>query len=164
MTKLIVAYRNFANAPKMFTFCGYNVCVFCVGPRTAIISLWSIKWMVSLSDRVFTARYELNIHMWLRLRPPLFWDVTLRTFVVTYRRYSSWTAWPLKIEPIGYPETSVNSNLRCVTCQNNEDLIYTAAEAWNRAWFRLIPVFNGMSALGVTSSIFIRIDPHWLQI
>ena len=31
--------------------------------------------------------------------------------------------------PIGCPETSVTTNLRCVTFQNNDYLIYKAAEA-----------------------------------
>ena len=46
---------------------------------------------------------------------------------------SSCTVWPLKIGPIGCLETSVNTNLRCITSQRSEYLIYTAAEAWNYA-------------------------------
>lgn len=37
----------------------------------------------------------------------------------------------LKMGPIGYPETSVTTNLRYVTSQNSEDLNYTEADAWN---------------------------------
>ena len=33
--------------------------------------------------------------------------------------------------PVGCPETSVTTNLRCVTSQKSEDHIYTAKEAWN---------------------------------
>jgi hypothetical protein len=33
--------------------------------------------------------------------------------------------------PIGCPQTSVTSNLHCVTSQKSEDLVYTAAEDWN---------------------------------
>jgi len=33
---------------------------------------------------------------------------------------------------IGYTGTSVTTNLSCVTSQKSEDLIYTAAEAWNQ--------------------------------
>jgi len=50
----------------------------------------------------------------------------------------SMPAWILKIEPIGYSETSVNNNkLRCVTTQKSEALIYTAAEAWDLALVEL---------------------------
>jgi hypothetical protein len=35
--------------------------------------------------------------------------------------------------PIGSPETSVTTSLYCVTSLKSEDLIYTAAEAWNHA-------------------------------
>ena len=34
---------------------------------------------------------------------------------------------------IGYPETSVTTNKRCVTSQNRWDLVYTVSEAWNYA-------------------------------
>jgi PHD/YefM family antitoxin component YafN of YafNO toxin-antitoxin module len=33
--------------------------------------------------------------------------------------------------PLGCSETSVTTDLRCVTSQKSEDLIYVAAEAWN---------------------------------
>jgi hypothetical protein len=33
------------------------------------------------------------------------------------------TAWPLKMGPMGCPETSVTTNQLCVTSQQNEDLI-----------------------------------------
>jgi hypothetical protein len=42
---------------------------------------------------------------------------------------SPWTALPLKMGPIGCPETSVTINLRRVTSQKGEYLIYTAAHA-----------------------------------
>jgi hypothetical protein len=42
-------------------------------------------------------------------------------------------AWPLTIGLIGCTETSVTTNQRRVTPQKSEDLIYTAAEAWNHA-------------------------------
>jgi hypothetical protein len=35
----------------------------------------------------------------------------------------------LNLEQTGCPETSVTTNLLCVTSKKNEDLIYTAAEA-----------------------------------
>jgi hypothetical protein len=36
----------------------------------------------------------------------------------------------LKKGPMGYPETSVTTNLRCVTPQKSKDPIYIASEAW----------------------------------
>jgi hypothetical protein len=58
------------------------------------------------------------INCWLQnmTRSSLFWDVTQRKVVVSYRRLGttcrshlqrSWTAWPLKMEEIVCPETSV---------------------------------------------------------
>jgi len=47
------------------------------------------------------------------------------TDVAGVKYHSSWTAWPLKIEPIGCPKTSRKINLCCVTFQNSEDFIYT---------------------------------------
>ena len=42
-----------------------------------------------------------------------------------------WLVTDVSAQPI---ETSVsNGKLRCVTSQKSEDLIYTAAEAWNQA-------------------------------
>ena len=45
--------------------------------------------------------------------------------------YSSRTAWPLKMGPIGCTETSVITNLCCVTSLKSKCLIHTAAQAWN---------------------------------
>ena len=39
--------------------------------------------------------------------------------------HSSWNAWPLKIETVGCPKTSITVNLCCITFQNSEDFIYT---------------------------------------
>ena len=69
---------------------------------------------------------------------PLFWYVTQRKLVVTYRRFGTTYrsnlqesssprlecyARPLKIGPMGYTETSVTMSLRCVTSQKSADLI-----------------------------------------
>ena len=43
------------------------------------------------------------------MRSALFWNFTHRRFVVSYRHHSSWTAWPLKMGPLGSPETSVRN-------------------------------------------------------
>jgi len=52
------------------------------------------------------------------------------------------TAWPLMVGQTGCCEMLITTNLHCVTSQNSEDLIYTAAEAWNQAkwicWFILL--------------------------
>ena len=46
--------------------------------------------------------------------------------------------------PIACPETSATINLRWVTSQKSEDLIYTAAEAWNHAeWVSLFVTCTG---------------------
>lgn len=69
---------------------------------------------------------------------PLFWDVTQRRLIVTYRRFgtaclsylkrssslvqSSWTTLLLKMRSIGYPETSVIISGRCVTSRKSKYL------------------------------------------
>jgi hypothetical protein len=67
-------------------------------------------------------------HHWtaLWLRSELFWDFThLRMIVVaTFRDNPS------------VPKLRLTTILSCVTSQKSSDLIYTAAEAWNKAlWF-----------------------------
>jgi len=48
--------------------------------------------------------------------------------------YYSWTVWLLKKGPIGVPKRRyLTTNLRRLTSQKSEDLIYMAAEAWNHA-------------------------------
>ena len=60
------------------------------------------------------------------IRLILFWNVTKRTLVITdvseqtsvpifIGQAVNWTAWPMKMGPTGYPETSVTIILRCVT-------------------------------------------------
>jgi hypothetical protein len=41
----------------------------------------------------------------------------------------SWTVGPLKMGPIGCSETSLTINLRCITFQRSDGLMYTAVEA-----------------------------------
>ena len=52
MAKLIVAFRNFENAPKNSTFCPHSVfmCFVWIWEQTAIISLYSINWLVFITE------------------------------------------------------------------------------------------------------------------
>jgi len=57
-----------------------------------------------------------NQHELLKmLRFALFWDIAQHRVLIQYRRFgnkskkSSWTYWPLKMGPIGCPETSVGN-------------------------------------------------------
>ena len=52
MTKLIVAFRNFPNAPKNSTFCPHSVfmCFVWIWEQTAIISLYNINWLVCITE------------------------------------------------------------------------------------------------------------------
>ena len=43
------------------------------------------------------------------------------------------TAWPFKMGDMGCPETSVTTDLRCVTSHKDEELITIVVEAWNHA-------------------------------
>jgi hypothetical protein len=52
----------------------------------------------------------------LVVKLPMFWDnLPIPSSRVKQSR-------PLKVEPISYPETSVTTNLRCITSQKSEDL------------------------------------------
>jgi hypothetical protein len=61
-----------------------------------------------------------------------------RRFGTTYRSHlqGSWIASWLKMEQVSCPETPVTTSLCYVTYQKNEYIIYTAAEASNRAVFK----------------------------
>jgi hypothetical protein len=49
------------------------------------------------------------------------------TLIGSYRRFG--TAWPLKMEPVVVPKRRrLTANQLCVTCQNRDDLMYTATE------------------------------------
>jgi hypothetical protein len=41
------------------------------------------------------------------------------------------SSWPLNVEPMGYPETSVTNYQPTLRKIPEERIIYTAAEAWN---------------------------------
>jgi hypothetical protein len=68
----------------------------------------------------------------LKSHGEVFWDITRRRLVPTYRRFG--TDWfdslTLKMGAIGIPETSVSNSVRCATSQKNEGFICTAADAW----------------------------------
>jgi hypothetical protein len=50
--KIVVAFRNFANAPKNFRFCSHRVFVFCMGlsPNNDVFFLNSMKQLVSVFE------------------------------------------------------------------------------------------------------------------
>jgi hypothetical protein len=68
------------------------------------------------------------------MRSSLIWDVTQRRVIFTdvsgkpigpiFKGKAVQEDWPLKMGTIGYPETSVTTNLGCVTSQESEDLRY----------------------------------------
>ena len=64
MTKLIVALRNFANAPKNPTFSSHSalMCFVWISEQTANIYLYRIKCLVfSRTLVVLIARYVVNL-------------------------------------------------------------------------------------------------------
>ena len=73
-----------------------------------------------------SARYRMSAV--LETRYSLFCDVTQHRLVLSYRQ--SWTAWTLE-DGTDMLSRNVGNNLRCVALQKSEDLIHTAAEAWN---------------------------------
>jgi hypothetical protein len=60
------------------------------------------------------------------------------------------------------PETLVTTNRRCLTSQKSEDLIFTAAEAWDHAHYRyLTDVFQAVKFQdSVCSTIGLNRRPH----
>jgi hypothetical protein len=46
-----------------------TLCFVWISEQTAVVSLYSINWLVCITEMqcVFTARYELNLRVWLRL-------------------------------------------------------------------------------------------------
>jgi hypothetical protein len=54
MTKVIIPFRNFANAPKHSTFCPQSVfmCFVWIWVQTAITFLYSINWLVFITETV----------------------------------------------------------------------------------------------------------------
>ena len=59
----------------------------------------------------------------LGMRPALAWYQTPATASFPPSRVKEWTAGPLQMGPIGYPERSVTINLRCIGSQNSDDFI-----------------------------------------
>jgi hypothetical protein len=75
------------------------------------------------------------------LRSSLFCDVTQRRLVVSHRRFETnyrshvpRIKQSKKMGPIPCPESSLTTNLLCVTSQKSADLIYIATEAWNHTF------------------------------
>ena len=57
------------------------------------------------------------------------------------------TAWLLKMGPVVWPETSVQTTvLRCVKYQKSADLIYAAAESWNHVLLVVTPCIKAVAA------------------
>jgi hypothetical protein len=63
------------------------------------------------------------------MRPSIFWDVTQRWMVISYWRLGTTyltniqgSRRPLKVGPIGCPETSATTIQRCVASQKSKDL------------------------------------------
>ena len=78
MTKLIVAFLNFANAPKNCTFCPQSdfMCSVWVTQQTAIISLYNINWLVFITETE-------SVYCAVRTGYLTFWS--LRTYIYICR-------------------------------------------------------------------------------
>jgi len=63
MTKLIVGFRNFANAPGNSAFCPQSAFTCCSGSQNKqlLISSTAFESLLWPRGKVFTARYELNL-------------------------------------------------------------------------------------------------------
>jgi hypothetical protein len=94
---------------------------------------WKTYYYTKLSDEIFAILgcYEMKIDIY-------------RRFGITHRSHlqgqTNWffNLWTLKIDQMGFPETSVRISLNCITSQKNKCIIETAAEAWNNASCQLL--------------------------
>jgi hypothetical protein len=85
------------------------------------------------------------------LRSSLFWNVTWRRSAVSYRRFeTTYRSHPQVTAP---KRRWLNTNLRCVTPQKIEDLIYTVVEALKLATDTLSNRASHCSSSPVISSI-----------
>jgi hypothetical protein len=72
--------------------------------------------------------FILMLHLWCLWHPLNFFKCQAS------EKSSSWTAWPLNMEPIGCLETLIN-NYQCTLCNIPvKRWYYTAVEAWKYAW------------------------------
>ena len=142
MVTICTASLTFNN----YTFCPHSVfmCFVWIWEQTAIISLYSINWLV-FSDSV-PSPDEFIWYLWLTKwhgtgffpivprcssgsfqqfkAPARVWDLSERRLVFICRclSHSSWTACPLKMCPVCCPEALVTTNPRSVASEKNEDL------------------------------------------
>jgi hypothetical protein len=77
---------------------------------------------------------------WPNLRPSFFWDVTLRSFLLCYRRFGTKYRPTFKdqavillglLDPWPLTMRQAVTKRRRVTSQKSEGLNYTASESWN---------------------------------
>jgi hypothetical protein len=103
-------------------------------------------WMVMMnSTKIIKTNSDSQNYLQLHSRYSLFWDVTLRKLVVSYWRFgtayrfhlqgpsSPWRLHDPWTKGTCCPETSVTTNLGCVTPQKSEYLIQTAVKVWNHS-------------------------------
>jgi len=82
------------------------------------------KWVFNFTPRPLCQRGSTPVPCEISgfrrdvFKSSLFWDLTQRWLVV--RTLSSLTVWPLKMETICPPETSITTNQCCVIFQNGE--------------------------------------------
>jgi hypothetical protein len=77
----------------------------------------------------------------------------------------------LKMGPVGSPETSVQTTVRCVTTQKTEEFIATAAEAYDKAHVQGPSLkitdtcfFSTWAHSGRPTSQLIQTHKHWLHV
>ena len=83
------------------------------------MSVWAIKIIQEMQENAQSQVSKSDKHQ------------VILGLINSFKDQEVWTAWLLQVGPIGRPEMSVSTNLRCVTSQECEDLHYTTAEASN---------------------------------
>ena len=105
-------------------------------PLKILLDPW--KYCLTLEDTAWPLEILLDLWRYRLTLEYTAWPLEILLDPWRYRLTLEGTAWPLKMGPIGYTQTSVTTNLRCVTPQKGEDLAHTAAETWNHARIDLI--------------------------
>jgi len=150
-----------------------------------------ISWNPKVHDRVTTTHHWRSSFFWDVTEHRLFrynllvpysrvlaFSVTQRTVVVTDlsgepigRSFNGDTdvfgpisRFRLKNGPIGYPETSVTTNLRCVTLQKSKYSIYIASEAWNQARLLLLAILKQVNSAHTRLLRSVVILHWWLSV
>jgi len=131
-----IKLQTFSSLSSYVIECVITLCLTFWRPREVIVTVALPGWgSVTSLEGSFASpdrSSETNI-IKILIRGWCLSKLNVKHDVDNYFEIFGVTAWTLKMGPIGCTETSVTASLRCVTSEKSEDIICTAAEAWNHA-------------------------------